>query len=72
MISGNVRVIGSSFQLHQTHFVEGEVEKQVTKLPIHGASGKVVLKRGKGRKRWEEGRKGNMLTFDLSVVKLLV
>lgn len=71
-MSRNLRVIGSSFQLYQTHFIEGEVEKQVTKLSIHGASGKVVLRRGKGRKRWEEGRKGNILTFDLSVVKLLV
>lgn len=42
-------------------FYRQEVEKQVTKLPMSGDSGKVVVKRGKGRKRREEGRKGNMI-----------
>lgn len=54
-------------------FYRQEVEKQVTKLPMNGDSGKVVVKRGKGRKRREEGRKGNMIiTLDFFVVKLLM
>lgn len=31
-------------------FYRWEVEKQVTKLPMNGDSGRVVVKRGKGKK----------------------